>query len=225
MTITYIYIRHAPKEHKNGQAPIGNPQHDPSILKESIKKCKSVGKILSDNYHRPNLVIISPYKRTIQTAEALMSETGFRISRSQIFIDSNIAEYLGNQKGRLDLTPETYKYASQLENLAPLRTGENLDEFKERVMAHMEMLQILPAEDTYSGDRVVWIITHGFVISSIYNILREADFLTSGEETFYPSELEGIVVRMDGEDRRVSTKITEKEDYSTKTKTPFVTKK
>ncbi|HOY91518.1 MAG TPA: histidine phosphatase family protein, partial [Bacteroidales bacterium] len=159
----------------------------------------------------------------IQTAEALMSRTGFYTSKRQIFVDSNIAEYLGNQKGKIDLTPETYKYASQLENLPPLRTGETLDEFKERVMAHIEMLQILPAEDTYSGDRVVWIITHGFVISTIYDILKEADFLTSGEETFYPSELEGIVVRMDAEDRRVSTiKITEREDGSTGIKIPFL---
>lgn len=226
MTVTYIYLRHAPKEHKNGQAPIGNPQHDPSILKESIGKCQSIGKILTDNYHKPDIVIISPYRRTIQTAEALMSKTGVYISKKQIFVDSNIAEYLGNQKGRIDLTPETYKYSSQLENLAPLRTGESLEEFKERIMDHIEMLQILPTEDTYSGDRVVWIITHGFVISTIYDILKSNNFLTSKEETFYPDELEGIVVRMDGEDRRVSTiKITDKEDGSTSIKIPFVTKK
>ena len=172
MTITYIYLRHAPKEHKNGQAPFNMAQHDSPILETSIERCQNIGRILYENYGKPNIVIMSPYKRTIQTAEVLMSKAGFYTAKRQIFVDSNIAEYLGNQRGRIDLTPETYKYNNQLDGLPPLRTGETIDEFKERVISHLEMLQILSEEEKNPHDRIIWVITHGFVISTIYDILR-----------------------------------------------------
>ena len=226
MTITYIYLRHAPKEHKNGQSQTGNPQHDSPIMKDSVERCHNIGRILYKNYGEPNIVIMSPYRRTVQTAEALMNKAGFNTVKRQIYVDNNIAEFLGNQKGKIDITSETLKYGTQSENHPPLRTGETVDEFKERIIDHLEMLQILSTENEYNPeDRVIWVITHGFVINTIYNLLKNIGFRTGGEESFYPDELEGIVVRVKEDDKRVSTiKIFEKVDGSTTLKIPFVGK-
>ncbi len=209
MTITYIYLRHAPKEYKNGQAPPGKSQHDSPILEASIARCQNIGRILTDNYGVPNIVIMSPYQRTIQTAKALMNKLTYSI-RKQIFVDNNIAEFLGNQRGRIDLTPETYSYNSYVDEQAPLRTGETVEEFKERVIIHLKMLQILPSEEKdppsprLDTDRVVWVITHGFVISTIYSILKCSGFHTGCEDKFYPQELEGVVIKI-GDLKQIST--------------------
>jgi broad specificity phosphatase PhoE len=216
MAINYIYIRHAPKEYSNGHAPPGRPQHDPSISKRSFQDCEELGNILIENYGLPSMIITSPYLRTRQTAAKLSCAIpeSMKCDDKNLFIDTNIAEYLGNQRGQVDVNDDTFYYSlkptTDGEEEFPLRTGETKPELNERILNHLQMMQILHKEgkennrvipETY---KIIWIITHGLVISTIYDILRKSNFSGCSKDEFYPAELSGIAITIKEDSTSVS---------------------
>jgi broad specificity phosphatase PhoE len=206
MAITYVYIRHAAKEYNNGHAPPGKPQHDPSISRSSFRQCQEVGTKLVQDFNSPSMVITSPYLRTRQTASKLSYAipSDLEDENRQLFIDTNIAEYLGNQHGEIDIEDDTYRYSlkenSTGEEEFPLKTRETKLELNERIMRHLLMMQILHDKEKEATQispevhKTVWVITHGLVIATIYNILKECHFSGCEAEEFYPAELGGIAV-------------------------------
>jgi broad specificity phosphatase PhoE len=207
MTVIYVYLRHGPKEYKNGKAPRGRPQHDPPITKSSIPLCQEIGSSLLKNYGIPKIVIVSPYLRTRQTGK-LLTESLPYFAKKCIYTDNNVAEYLGNQRDNIDVTIETLDYAvDPITSEVFLKTGETITDFNNRIREHLNMLQIVPmGEEDYCDKRVTvfWIITHGFTISTIYDILKENNFDGCNLRKYYPEELEGLVVKIGLDEKLVS---------------------
>lgn len=207
MPVIYIYLRHGPKEYKNGRATRGRPQHDPPITRSSISFCQEVGTFLIKNYGIPKIVIVSPYLRTRQTGKLLTNSLPYYI-KNRFYTDNNIAEYLGNLEGNIDVTNETLDYATDpVSNQLLLKMGETKHEFNFRIKEHLSMLQITTSdeEDVFdSKTTVVWVVTHGYTISTIYNILKEKGFTGCDIDSYYPEEMEGLIIKMDGKESTIS---------------------
>lgn len=200
MTILYVYIRHAPKEYRNGYAPQGKYQHDAPILATSIDQCHEMGKNLIQSYGFPKMIVVSPFYRTRQTAKEMM--VSGHVSTNHIFVDTNVSEFLGNQQGYIDVNPETFGYCKD----DAVTLAETIPDLRRRVEKHLEMMQIIeeqvssPPDDSY---RVIWIVTHGLVISTVYDILKSNEFKGCDQDKYYPHELEGLVVKISGRKKKV----------------------
>lgn len=221
--VTYLFIRHGPKEYRNGRALSGNPQHDSPIMRSCIPRCREVGQFLVNKYGTPNMVVMSPYLRTRQTAQELTYCLKYKKDelKNLFYIDNNIAEFLGNQRGTMDVTEETLNYSNNrfAEGTNLPSTQETMDSLINRIENHLLMMQILrsapsleePEEDATSTptpleqvSKVVWIVTHGIVISKIYEVLKEHDFQGCNLGKFYPDELQGLSVEIDDSSEVVS---------------------
>lgn len=208
MPVIYIYLRHGPKEYKNGRATRGRPQHDPPIMRTSISFCQEMGTLLIKNYGIPKIVIVSPYLRTRQTGKLLTNSLPYYI-KNCFYTDNNIAEYLGNLEGNIDVTNETLDYATDpVSHQLLLKMGESKLEFNLRIKEHLTMLQITPVDEEDDEfdckTTVVWVVTHGYTISTIYNILKESGFTGCDKDSYYPEEMEGLIIKMDNKESNIS---------------------
>src|SRR5579872_2889842 len=91
----YIFIRHGDKQHANSATGVPYPL-DSDITEDAYVQAKKIGKDIVSTCGEPQLIISSPYRRTLQTAECIKSVCS---TNPTIMIDSNVAEYLGHQKG------------------------------------------------------------------------------------------------------------------------------
>lgn len=168
----YIWIRHAQKEYSNGKGPSGSKQHDSPIVSNfnTVLDIEDVTKNIIDKHDLPDMIIVSPFLRTRQTAECIIDyiEENFK-KKIDVVIDEDIHEYLGFYRPKLneqfpDITNET----SDLMN-KKLAFGETQNELLLRVTKHLQKtLQI--------KDKKVWIVTHGIVMSKIYEFLYNNKF-------------------------------------------------
>jgi broad specificity phosphatase PhoE len=210
MSVTYLYIRHGPKEYSNGRGPKGAPQHDPHILKRFIPEIRNLGSRLIDSFNAPDLVILSPYLRTRETLAELSYDLPDIAHFS--FFDMNISEFLGFQHEELDISIETKQCcadgSNSIKNIPP--PGETMASLQRRVTQHLELLQLSEEDIESRGDSehniVIWIITHGIVISQVYSQLRHYDNVSGGDdENYYPSELDVMVVQTTASGVTIST--------------------
>lgn len=155
-----IYIRHSEKAYRNGHN--ATLKHDPPITHEGKVRAAHIAKLLSEKYGPPVLIMTSPYRRTRETAiamrEALAASQQPGMYIPEIRCDRYISEYLGNHD-EMDVTEETAKH------LPPTHT-ENLIGFKTRIRQHIQIASLI--DDLKYP---VWFITHGFVISTLTEIL------------------------------------------------------
>ncbi len=202
MTIVYIYIRHAEKKYKNGRGIQGCNQHDSEILESSIKETQKLGLQLITKFGKPNIIILSPYLRVVQTVENLKYSLNEKES-VPMYIDTNIAEYLGNQKGPLDVSEQTLNLTDEDHPLPS--PNESLDSFKGRVQKHLDM--VLLSENSIDNFlnknhynkklTVIWIVTHGFVINNVHDNLKNYSNVTTQNYKFYPNELGYLTIKID----------------------------
>jgi len=189
--ITIVYIRHAPKLYKNDKHfNKSHHPHDSPIKFEHIIDITNKSNKLIENFGNPTVCLCSPYKRTRQTLDYLISEINENIPK---IVDPTICEYLGNVKQQyLDLTPkvdeETLKY-----DISPI--GETKQNFIKRLNNHIRILGLKNLNINknilnYSKDNklTIWVITHGYVISNIYEILTNI-------KIDRPKELTGFYVK------------------------------
>jgi broad specificity phosphatase PhoE len=152
-----IIIRHAEKEYKNGSSR--QFSHDPGITDAGRVKCISVAKELIEKYGMPKSIIVSPYRRTRETATAMCSYIeSIKKDLPLVQCDINISEYLGNHRETLlDVNDDTLAYNPP--------HPESYRDFSRRVSYHDSYYGLL--YDNCDTD-VVWFITHGIVINYIY---------------------------------------------------------
>jgi len=172
---TYIWIRHGEKQYDNGKGKTGNYQHD-SPLKEDINETiyKKV-EILHRLYGFPSRIICSPFLRTRQTKDIMLTKLNEidKVASENIKVqyDTYISEFLGFQKpvGEVgDIDPDT---ASHFKSKVLL--GESLKNLNYRVRYHLTDLNLLFPSDY----KVTWIITHGIILSNIYHNISKRYFL------------------------------------------------
>lgn len=168
----YIWIRHAQKEYSNGKGPNGAKQHDSPIVSNfnTVLDIEDVTKNIIDKHDLPDMIIVSPFLRTRQTAECIIDyiEENFK-KKIDMVIDEDIHEYLGFYRPKLneqfpDITNETIDLMNK-----KLAFGETQNELLLRVTKHLQkILQI--------KDKKVWVVTHGIVMSKIYEFLYNNKF-------------------------------------------------
>jgi len=189
----FIYIRHAKKAYSNGKAPRGQPQHDPPITNSSVDLIKKTSSDLIENFGIPKKIIMSPYLRIYQTVNELIKQIpNTQLICDNIFYDLNIAEYLGNQRGKIDLSDQTCEVFNTTEFPQP---GESMFQLKSRVSTHLKIMDICDNSNN-TENKVTWIVTHGLIIKTIYDIVKSYSNCNKNNiNQFYPSELEYLIIK------------------------------
>ena len=152
------WIRHAEKAYKNGR---GTPLHDPPLLDTTTP--------IILNIEEPSCMILSPYLRTRQTAQRLMSGLGKSV-RVELSVD--IAEYLGHWS-TVDVNESTI-----CPFLPPPR--ETMNQLRARCRRHISSLRRI-LEHEHDPSTVIWVITHGIVIDIVKSIIAEGAEEQAGE--------------------------------------------
>lgn len=148
-----IYIRHADKAYKNMESEIF--KHDPGITQVGVERARKVALKLVEEHGQPTSIVSSPFRRARETA-MIMNMT-LNNPFEEIFIDTNISEYLGNHNNvPLDVTTPT-----KIHNPPH---PETFDDMKKRVKKHVEKQR----KNQKSGE-IIWFITHGLIIKQIGN--------------------------------------------------------
>jgi len=142
-----IIIRHSDDEtycEKKHDCPI-NPQRGSYLAKK-------VGKKLVDKYGIPDIIILSPFRRTIETMNYMIDVKNQNI---QVIEDNKLCRYF-NQREKEN--PDVYK--ETLKKNIPIK--ESYNEFKERVDIFCEYMQDMNIEN-----KTIWVITHALVYKKI----------------------------------------------------------
>lgn len=164
-----LYIRHGPKMFRNSiTEPFGL---DPALTPHCDSQLITTFTFYLDQYGPPSSIVSSPYYRCHQTAllaqQAIEHATGVHVP---ISFDSQIGEYLGNQKQNYSL--DKLRPSTLVHHPIP---PETLLQFKQRVSHHKK-----------SAKSDTWYITHGLFIQFLYQ------YYTS--DRFYPDFLSGFYV-------------------------------
>lgn len=149
-----IYIRHAEKLYSNGEH--STDRHDPPITERGAHSARLLAEFLIRTYGPPEAVVCSPYRRTRETAIAMVSAIVAITGRMMpIKCDVNLSEYLGNRpQEQLDITEGTRMFSPP----HPERFGD-LDR---RLRQHNRIMQVLDETPT-----PVWFICHGIIITQL----------------------------------------------------------
>ncbi len=151
-----IYIRHADKEYANGDADLY--KHDPGITTSGVKKTKMVARHLVDQWGEPDRIIVSPYRRTRETAQIM---NGILSEKVPMHIDSELSEYLGNHRTvPIDVTEDTLTYDPP--------HPETFPEMKTRVRKHHSKITSYARK---KDQGVIWIVTHGLIIKQVASLI------------------------------------------------------
>lgn len=170
---TIIYMRHGEKAYANSKGPKGSKAHDPPLVADIHDAIASVGEQVVAAYGIPTHCIVSPFLRTRHTAEHMLSSIRPDL-RPDIQVDVNISEYLGNQKpylgsnGRMTLLPDVDAVTQQFE--IPL-VGESFSDMNKRCQRHLNTVGIPNLRSRNRSDSVIWVVTHGLVISTISTLI------------------------------------------------------
>ena len=159
-----IYIRHGPKEYKNGDS--SELKHDPGLTEQGKFESQKCGGRLLKKYGLPSFIVCSPYKRARETAQEMLEGIAFIFRKNKlnydkskapkIIIDTDLSEYLGNHYSEtLDVSPETGKYNPP--------HPESFRDFCARIKHHNEKYSYLDN----GTEPLVWFISHGIVIDFI----------------------------------------------------------
>lgn len=194
--IKYVFIRHAEKEFNNNRGPDGAFQHDPPLKESLLHITERMGRKLLNNIGVPNMIIMSPYLRVRQTVNMLGKNHDF----SQLYyVDTNLAEYLGNQSINIHVSPSTIYHSTVDDKLVLPNTRENKEMLMDRVRNHIDTIHILDdyIANKVEEDKIIWIVTHGIVIQYIHEILKQNNIENIMSSEFYPSYLCGFIVTKD----------------------------
>lgn len=139
-------------------------QRDRRLTDRGKKKASKRAGCLIEKYGHPDIVYVSPFRRTLETLDAMSKHFERAVT---IHRDPRVAQHL-RKKQRRDprVSPET---------LAQVTINEDREAFLRRVAAHVEEMRRHP-------DVTIWCITHQTVIKKVADhfnvqISRRLDFL------------------------------------------------
>lgn len=137
-----IYIRHSVD---NEEDP--TYRHDARLTHKGKKLAASKGEHLIQKYGVPNIVYCSPFRRTRETLDKLLSSIQ-DTQHIKIVYDERIARHFSKSDQRNpDVAPTTLK--------TDIPIYESTDEFNKRIQRFARSMSSYALEDT-----VVWCITH-----------------------------------------------------------------
>lgn len=221
MSLKIIIIRHAEKEFSNNKGPINSYQHDSPIKKSKTHLFNITNKsnILIEKYGIPEICITSPYLRCRETLLCLLDKGPFEIDNlPKIYVEPLLSEFLGNQELYYinmvkSSIPRVEPYTKKF-NLPPIKEKfEDMEARSEYAIEKLfkasekrkkifdnfsEMYEILRDNENLvqKRDTIIWVVTHGIIISSIYKALKKYDMTENKRNIWYesPDYLQGICI-------------------------------
>lgn len=124
-------------------------RHDRQLNDRGRKKARKAFGELAKKYGHPDTVFVSPFRRSLQTMEAIATQFKRPVD---IHRDPRLAQYVGNKKAPL-VSPET---------AAVIALDESLETFRARIHAHVE-----DAKRRAQIGSSIWCITHQTVIEEV----------------------------------------------------------
>jgi broad specificity phosphatase PhoE len=149
-----IYIRHADKAYNNGEHT--TDRHDPPITNHGANQARLLAEFLIQTYGLPEAVVCSPYRRTRETAIAMVSAIVTLTGRNMpIKCDVDLSEYLGNHPNeQLDITDGTRIFSPP--------HPERFSDLDRRLRHHNQIMRVLD-----NTPAPVWFICHGIIITQL----------------------------------------------------------
>lgn len=141
-----IYIRHG-NDHSEGN----KHHHDRGLSDSGKRKASKQAARLIKKHGTPSIVHVSPFRRTLETYEAMAAHLDPRI---QVVHDTRIAQYFGKKKKRRGID-----IGRALAELAPVDADKAA--FHLRVDQHIGEMKLA---NIHRSDVVVWCITHSVVL-------------------------------------------------------------
>jgi broad specificity phosphatase PhoE len=198
-----ILIRHGEKLYSNSKGPLGSKAHDPPLVENSLNNVINKGSELIEKYGIPTQCIISPYLRTRQTAKYLLKSLEDSSDKlPQIIYDANISEYLGNQKPYLDYDGNMTNIPHVEEETLELGIAEMSESFQSLINRCKQVIIDYDINNLNNTNKknIIWIVTHGIVISTIAKELQKNAFIWNIDIPQYklwqfsPEYLEGLII-------------------------------
>ena len=153
-----LYLRHGDDRGDDAY------KHDRPLNDRGRKKARKTFAELAERYGHPDTLVVSPFRRGLQTLEAMAAE--FR-RPVDVHRDPRVSQYLGGKRSPV-VSPET---------AAVIDLDESLGSFRKRVLDHVEDVRRRHARGS-----AIWCVTHQVVIEEVathfgVKIAGELDFL------------------------------------------------
>lgn len=165
-------FRHGEKAWVNNKKPtnVYGYEYDPPLHSIQYNLEQSIKKEITIRGH-PKIIYCSPYLRCRQTAEIIQRY----IPYVQIIIDPNLREFISHkhQSANIEISPDTQQYLQYL----PLI--EDVSTLRHRLSKVIEQ--------PYFDQPDVWIITHGFCIVHLYDLIYK-------HKCTYPNEGDSVYI-------------------------------
>lgn len=148
-----IYIRHSDDEYSNPTY-----KHDNNITNRGVRLAQKTGKKLIEKYGLPYKIYCSPFRRTRQTLENMLSSLSPELrAQIQISFDNRLCRYFSSsEKRRPKIDPKTKSHQVPI--------TETWEDFKERIDEHIMKMR----RHKYKyREEVVWVITHALVYKRV----------------------------------------------------------
>src|SRR5579872_517311 len=134
-----IYIRHT-----NDEVTDPTHRHDHGVTDDGLRKAKRKARFLIKKYGRPETVFYSPFKRSVETMKAMVSQMGKH--PVMVYRDPHLSRYFSKKEKRdPSIAPETKEAHPPIQ--------ETWKRFERRVDRHlMKMVQ----DGYFDPGRVIW---------------------------------------------------------------------
>lgn len=168
-----IYIRHG-----HDEDPDPTYRHDNKLSSKGHKQVKDKVRELIKLYGIPDMILISPFRRTKETASVMKKYISkeYPNSKTKSYYDSRLSRYFTSKERRdPDISPATD------DKVIPIDEGNK--EFRRRVKKHVKEI----SKSKYKK-KIIWCVTHTLVIKRVAEI-----FETSVPDHF--EFLETIVIK------------------------------
>lgn len=137
-----IYLRHGDDRGDDAY------RHDRPLTDRGKEKAAKAAKRLIEKYGHPDVVYVSPFRRALETLEAMTPRFEREVAVRR---DRRVAQHLSEKQQRAPLVrPET---------LAQADVAEDRGAFRRRVAEHVEEVR--------HASGVIWCVTHQVVIEEI----------------------------------------------------------
>jgi broad specificity phosphatase PhoE len=136
-----IIIRHSDDESDGC-----TKNHDCQLAHRGRQLAYKVGRKLIDKYGLPDLIFVSPFRRTVQTMRYMLYKSNH--DGTEVIEDRRLSRYFSSKDKRNPVVDQT-----TIDKDIPIY--ESYHQFKERVNDFIETL-----DEIDTKDKVIWVITH-----------------------------------------------------------------
>lgn len=138
-----IYLRHG-----DDRGP-ATYRHDRHLNVRGRKQARKAGAALVAKYGQPDAVFVSPFRRSLETLEALSENFSGEV---RVHRDKRLAQYLGDKKRIPSISPDTASWVD---------VTESMEAFRARVQEHVRDVR------ARAQTAAIWCITHQVVIEEV----------------------------------------------------------